>query len=100
MYRLLLVDDEKLERDALSLFVKKSFLNGKISQIEECASGSELIKKVPDFNPDIIVLDINMPALNGLDALKKLREIGCGAAVIISSAYNQFDMLSRRCSSA
>lgn len=92
MYKLLLVDDEKLEREALTLFAKKSpFCSEFISQIEECASGSELVKKVPEFEPDIIILDINMPGLNGLEALKKIRDLECEAVVIISSAYNLFD---------
>ncbi len=91
MYRILLVDDEQLEREALSLFINKSDrLKGKI-QLDECQSGSELVKKASAFNPDIIILDINMPGLNGLDALKKIREAGCDAVVIISSAYNLFD---------
>ena len=91
MYKLLLVDDENLEREALTLFVKKSKLSEKISQIQECANGSQLLQKIPLFQPDIIILDIKMPGLNGLEALKKIREEGCNALVIISSAYNQFD---------
>ena len=73
-YRLLLVDDEKLEREALSLFVSKSKYSGLISDTAECSNGSELLKIVPAFKPDIIILDIKMPGLNGLDALKKIRE--------------------------
>ncbi|MBR0030736.1 MAG: response regulator [Treponema sp.] len=91
MYNLLLVDDEKLEREALTLFTKKSSLAAKFSAIEQCANGNELVKKVPEFKPDIIILDIKMPGLNGLEALQKLREDGSDAVVIISSAYNQFD---------
>jgi len=90
-YRLLLVDDEKLEREALSLFVSKSKYSGLISDTAECSNGSELLKIVPAFKPDIIILDIKMPGLNGLDALKKIRELGCDALVVVSSAYNQFD---------
>ena len=91
MYKLLLVDDEKLEREALALFVKKSSLASSISQIAECASGNALLQKIGEFKPDIIILDIKMPGLDGLSALQKIREEGSDAVVIISSAYNQFD---------
>lgn len=91
MYKILLVDDENLEREALTLFIQKSKLASKFSQIEEAASGSQLLEKSALFQPDVIILDIKMPGLNGLEALKKIREEGSAALVIISSAYNDFD---------
>jgi two-component system, response regulator YesN len=89
MYNLLIADDEELEREALHLFVVQSETDA--VSIAECVSGTELIKKCMEIRPDIIILDINMPGLNGLEALKKIRQADCRALVIISSAYDQFD---------
>jgi len=89
MYKLLIADDEELEREALHLFVTQSGIA--VIPAAECASGTELIKECAEIQPDIIILDINMPGLNGLEALKKIRQADCKALVIISSAYDQFD---------
>lgn len=71
MYKILIADDEELEREALRFFINESSLD--IDQVIECASGTEVIKRVMLDRPDIIVLDINMPGLNGLQALEKKR---------------------------
>ncbi len=90
-YKLLLADDENLEREALTLFIQKSNCAQKISHIEECSNGTQVVQKALEFQPDIIILDIKMPGLSGLEALKKIRDQGCQAVAVISSAYNQFD---------
>ena len=61
MYKILIADDEELEREALRFFINESSLD--IDQVIECASGTEVIKRVMLDRPDIIVLDINMPGL-------------------------------------
>lgn len=71
MYKILIADDEELEREALRFFINESSLD--IDQVIECASGTEVIKRVMLDRPDIIVLDINMPGLNGLQALEKIK---------------------------
>ena len=73
MYKILIADDEELEREALRFFINESSLD--IDQVIECASGTEVIKRVMLDRPDIIVLDINMPGLNGL-RLWKNKESG------------------------
>jgi two-component system, response regulator YesN len=89
MYDLIIADDEELEREALRLFVKQSGID--VNIIRECANGTELIKSCAEQQPDIIILDINMPGLNGLEALKMLRTADCNALIIISSAYDHFE---------
>src|SRR5574344_1643976 len=77
MYKLLIADDEELEREALHLFVAQSGIA--VTPAAECASGTELIIKCAEIQPDIIILDINMPGVNGLEALKKIRQADCRA---------------------
>ncbi|TCL00069.1 AraC family two component transcriptional regulator [Natranaerovirga hydrolytica] len=89
MYKLLIADDEKLEREALRLFIDQSSLE--IDHIIECINGTETVKKTMLEKPDIILLDINMPGLNGLDALEKINMTQNNTKVIISSAFNYFE---------
>ncbi len=43
--------------------------------LEACASGQELLQKAPSFNPDLILLDVMMPGMDGLSTFKELRKI-------------------------
>jgi two-component system, OmpR family, response regulator len=43
--------------------------------LDVCASGPEAIERTPDFNPDLIILDVMMPGMDGIETLKRLREI-------------------------
>ena len=85
MYKILIADDEELEREALRFFINESSLD--IDQVIECASGTEVIKRVMLDRPDIIVLDINMPVMDGYDALRLIRERAPDIPVIALTAY-------------
>jgi two-component system, OmpR family, response regulator len=43
--------------------------------LDVCASGPEAIERTPSFNPDLIILDVMMPGMDGIETLKRLREI-------------------------
>jgi two-component system, OmpR family, response regulator len=43
--------------------------------LDVCASGPEAIERTPGFNPDLIILDVMMPGMDGIETLKRLREI-------------------------
>ena len=89
MYKLLIADDEKLEREALRYFVSQSSLD--IGEIIECANGNEVVKQVLLVQPDIILLDINMPGLNGLDAFEQFKNVKHPYRVIFSTAFDYFE---------
>lgn len=89
MYKLLIVDDESIERDALKYIVKES--NLKIGEIEEASNGQEAISVATIFNPDIVILDIKMPGLNGIEAAKILKKIYSDSKIIFLTAFNQFE---------
>lgn len=89
MYKLLIVDDERIERDALKYIVKGSTL--KIGEIEEAANGQEAISVAAVFNPDIVILDIKMPGLNGIEAGKILKKIYSNCRIVFLTAFNQFE---------
>ncbi len=86
--RLLVVDDEKLIRQMLVLFFGK-----KGYQVLEAASGEEAIESVKTGKPDIVLLDMSMGGMNGLETLKKLLEIHPNLGVIMATAMQDDDMV-------
>jgi two-component system, OmpR family, response regulator len=69
--RLTYVEDEPDIRSITEFALKE--LGG--YEIDVCASGHEAIDKTPDFNPDLIILDVMMPGMDGIETYKRLREI-------------------------
>lgn len=89
MYKLLIVDDELIEREALRFIVTHSELN--IAEIMEATNGNEAISVAADFDPDIVILDIKMPGLNGLDAGHILKKIKPEVKIVFMTAFDKFE---------
>ena len=84
MFKLLIADDEQLERDALKYIISKSI--DSIIDIEEAKNGREAISKVLVSKPDIVILDINMPGINGIEAAWKIREKNSDVIIVFLTA--------------
>jgi len=83
MKSILIIDDDPLIRKTLSsYFVKKNF------EIDEAESGEEGLVRFEKFSPDLVLLDIRLPDMDGLETLRKLREKKADARVIIMTAYD------------
>ncbi len=89
MYKLLIVDDEFIERNALKFIINKSLLL--IGDIEETSNGREAISKCSTFKPDIILMDIKMPGINGVEAAKIIKKSRPDCKIIFLTAFNYFD---------
>lgn len=78
--KILLVDDHKMVREGL-----KSVINSKdeLKVIGEANSGDEAIEKAIKLKPHVIVMDINMPGMNGIEAAKKIKEINSGIKILM-----------------
>jgi len=89
MYTMLIADDEKWVRERIISFFKWKKIN--VSIVSEAADGEEALALSKQLKPDIIISDIRMPGLNGLDFLKSLNKEGVNARVIIISGYGDFE---------
>ena len=91
MYRMLIVDDEALARYAFRTLISKNFSN--IEVIGEAESGREAIKLNHELKPDIIIMDIKIPGMNGLDASREILRDFPDTKILILTAYDNFDYI-------
>ncbi len=89
MYKIMLADDEGIVIDSLKFIIEKNFPD--ICQVESAKTGRKVIELAETFRPDIAVMDIQMPGINGIDAMKEIREINRSTIFIVMSAYDKFD---------
>ncbi|PYG87434.1 two-component system response regulator YesN [Ruminiclostridium sufflavum DSM 19573] len=89
MYKIMLADDEGIVIDSLRFILEKEFANQCI--IESAQTGRGFIELAESFRPDIAVMDIQMPGINGIEAIKEIKEIHSSTIFIILSAYDKFD---------
>lgn len=88
MYKLLIVEDEALERRALRIIINKNFSN--IDIVGDAKTGLDAVELARKFNPDIILMDIEMPEASGLEAQEAIIEFLPNVTTIILSAYDNF----------
>lgn len=89
MYKVLIVDDESLERQAMRRMITEQVQELRL--IGEAANGEEGIEITKEKNPDIILMDIKMPKVDGLEATKEIIDLYPGTKIIMITAYNEFD---------
>ena len=82
--RILLADDHTVVRQGLRLLLIR---NQDIDVVGEAASGREAVAMCRELSPDIAIVDIAMPEMNGVEATRQIRQDGSGASVIILSMH-------------
>jgi len=85
MKRILVVDDE----ESIHLLFRDELENDGY-EVHSAMNGEEALRLVPALNPDLVILDIQMPGLNGIEVLRKLKEADNELPVILSSAYQEY----------
>lgn len=88
----MIADDHSLIREGLKQLLE---FDGSIKVVGEASNGVECLDKINEFNPDVLLLDINMPEMNGIEVLKKMKEDDSQIKVLILTVHNEMDYLMR-----
>jgi len=86
----MIADDHSLIREGLKQLLE---FDGTIKVVCEASNGVECLDKLHTFNPDVLLLDINMPEMNGIEVLKKMKEDQSQIKVLILTVHNETDYL-------
>ncbi len=83
--RILLADDHAILRRGLKALLERE---ADVEVVGEAADGRETLQQVEALRPDVVVLDITMPNLNGIEAARQIQAKGWGTAIIILSMHS------------
>jgi CheY-like chemotaxis protein len=83
--KILVVDDE----ESIQLIFRDE-LETAGYEVHSAMTGEEALAMVPDIGPDLVILDIHMPGINGIEVLRRLKEADPDLPVILSSAYQEY----------
>ncbi len=89
MYRVLIIDDEEIVREGI-----RDLIDWEAEGFEICAEGRDGrdgLKKTLEFEPDLVLVDIKMPGLSGIELIRAAREEGFEGNFIILTGYSEFD---------
>ncbi len=85
MKTILLVDDD----ESIQLLYREEFKEAGYDVVS-VYNGSEALDNVKKVSPDLIILDIQMPGLNGIEVLRQIKMLNSAMPVILNSAYQEF----------
>jgi DNA-binding NarL/FixJ family response regulator len=88
--RILIVEDSQPWRRAIRSILQES---PDLVVICECSDGLEAIRKSEQLQPDLVVLDIGLPKVNGLEAARCIRKVAPDSRILFLTAYNSAELL-------
>ena len=88
--KIMSTDDHSMIREGLKSLLE---LDGDIEVIAEAENGEECLQKLLTVKPDVLLLDINMPKMNGLEVLKSLKDAKSKVKVLVLTVHNETEYL-------
>lgn len=89
---IVIADDHTFFREGL---VKVLQMGSRFTIVGEATNGEELVALATEFAPDLLIVDINMPVLNGIDAVKQINHLGINCKIIALSMHNEDSILAK-----
>ncbi|SHF00764.1 response regulator transcription factor [Clostridium fallax] len=90
MLKIMIVDDESLERQALKFILNKLMID--FTLMEAC-NGREALELNKEFNPDIIIMDVKMPGIDGIKASQIIKTEYPNKIIVMVTAYDDFELI-------
>ncbi|RLQ95734.1 response regulator [Falsibacillus albus] len=87
--RILIVDDAAFMR----MMIKDILSKNGFEVVAEAADGAQAVEKYKELKPDLVTMDITMPEMDGITALKEIKKLDGGAKIIMCSAMGQQAMV-------
>lgn len=88
LYRALVADDEENIREGLSMQLESYDLH--IQVVAKAATGKQAVDLYDQFHPDLVLMDIDMPLMSGLECIEYIREKNNDTRIVIISSYDNF----------
>ncbi len=85
MVRIVLADDHPIVREGLRAVLETQ---SDFEVIAECASGDEVLRNAAETQPDVILLDLEMPVMDGVEAIRRLRQLPHIPRIIVFTAFD------------
>ncbi|MDP4092187.1 MAG: response regulator transcription factor [Bacillota bacterium] len=90
MIRILIADDHNMVRQGLKQILE---LERDFTVVAQAANGAEAVKLAREYKPDIVLMDINMPGTNGLQAIKEMKEENSPSRIIVLTIHQDREYL-------
>lgn len=90
MIRVLIADDHAVVRQGLRTFLE---LQDEIEVAGEAANGAEALREIERLEPDVVLMDLVMPGVDGVEAIREIRERGLATRVIVLTTFADDDKL-------
>ncbi|WP_372999866.1 response regulator [Lutispora sp.] len=89
MIKVIIADDEALEREVYKVLIRRHFPELKV--VAEVETGRKAIEAFEIHKPELMLMDVKMPGINGIEAIEEIRKRNSNSKFIVVSAYNYFD---------
>ena len=93
LYTLLIVDDEEIEREGMAQFIPWDSYEMKV--VSTARNGAEGLEKIAKYKPDLAIVDIKMPVMNGIEMIRKAKEHYPDMTFVVLSGYGDYEFTSQ-----
>jgi YesN/AraC family two-component response regulator len=85
--KILIVEDDSLLRLLLKRLIKRQFSN--ITVFDECYSAEQALEYIPYFNPDLLIVDISLPGMDGIELIRNIKKIHPIKRIVVITGYEK-----------